>query len=235
MAGVPCFGLPKVLVPPVGRAQRLLGFHCSTVDGHSGYCIDSHCVEGFDLALLLDAAGYDELLGGAGAKDGGYVDGEALHGAFGVDVGVEESGAGVFEPRDGFFRREVDGVLPTFDRDLAGLRVYAEYEGFFAKRLLEVFGEFQADEFVAAGFVGLGGTEEAGAVDDSFCAGFEECFAVCGGLEASSDLTWKSFADHLDEATVFALAHRGVEVDELNDGVLGETLDPVFKVVEGQL
>ena len=40
--------------------------------------------------------------------------GEALHGAFGVDVGVEEGGAGVFEPGDGFFGCEVDGSFQPF-------------------------------------------------------------------------------------------------------------------------
>ena len=76
--------------------------------------------------MLLDASGDDELFGGAGSEDGGYVDGEALHGAFGVDVGVEEGGAGVFEPGDGFFGREVDGVLPAFYCDFAGFGVDAE-------------------------------------------------------------------------------------------------------------
>ena len=113
-----------------------LGFQGAGVDGHAGYGVDSHGVEGFDFALLLDASGYDELLCRAGAEDGGYVDGEALHGAFGVDVGVEEGGAGVFEPGDGFLRGQVDGVFPAFDGYFAGFCVDAEDEGFFAERFL---------------------------------------------------------------------------------------------------
>ncbi len=80
----------------------------------------------------FDSSGYDELFCGAGAEDCGYVDGEALHCAFGVDVGVEEGGAVVFEPGDGFFGGEVDGVLPAFDGYFAGFGVDAEDQGFFA-------------------------------------------------------------------------------------------------------
>ena len=68
-------------------------------------------------------------LRGRGAQDGGDVDGEALHGAFGVDVGVEEGRAVVFEPGDGFFGGEVDGVLPALDGDPAVLGVDGEAEG----------------------------------------------------------------------------------------------------------
>ena len=85
------------------------------------------------------------------------------------------------------------------------------------------------------GFVGFGWAEEAGAVDDSLCAGFEENFAVFGGFEAAAYLAGEAFADHLDEAAVAALAHRGVEIDELDDGVFLEALDPVLEVVEGEL
>src|SRR6185437_8417420 len=60
------------------------------VDGHSGDGVHAHGVEFVNLAALLDAARDDELLGGAGAQDRGDVDGEAGHGALGVDVGVEE-------------------------------------------------------------------------------------------------------------------------------------------------
>src|SRR5260370_2106987 len=115
---------------------RRLDIHGSGVDGHAGYGVDPHGVEGVDFALLLDASGYDELLCGAGSEDGGYVDGEALHGALGVDVGVEEGGAGAFEPGDGFFGSEVYRVLPAFDGDFAGFGVDAEDEGFFAEDFL---------------------------------------------------------------------------------------------------
>ena len=81
------------------------------------------CVELCNLCGGLDAAGDDELFCRAGAENGGDFHGEALHGAFGVDVGVEEGGAGVFEPGDGFLRGEVDGGLPALDGDLAGLGV----------------------------------------------------------------------------------------------------------------
>ncbi len=70
---------------------------------------------------------------GAGSQDGGYFDGEALHGAFGIDVGVEEGGAVVFEPGDGFFGGEVYGVLPAFYGDSSGLGVDAEDQDFFAE------------------------------------------------------------------------------------------------------
>src|SRR5437764_10701534 len=88
---------------------------------------------------------------------------------------------------------------------------------------------------MAARFAGFGCAEETGAVDDSFCAGFEKDASVFGGFEAASDLAGQAFADHLDEAAVLALAHGGVEVDELDDGVFGEAFDPVLEVVEGQL
>ena len=68
--------------------------------------------------------------------------------------------------------------------------------------------------------VGFGLAEEAGAVDDSFCSGFEEGSAVFGGFEAAAYLAGEAFADHLDEGAVVAQTHRGVEVDELNDGIL---------------
>jgi len=117
-------------------SRDCLGFQGAGVDGHAGYGVYAHGVEGFDFALLLDASGYDELLCGAGSEDGGYVDGEALHGALGVDVGVEEGSAVVFEPGDGFFGGEIDGVLPAFDGDFAGFGVDAEDEGFFAEGFL---------------------------------------------------------------------------------------------------
>ena len=47
-------------------------------------------------------------------------------------MGVEEGGAVIFEPGDGFFRGESDGVLPAFDGDLAALGVDREDEGVFA-------------------------------------------------------------------------------------------------------
>ena len=59
--------------------------------------------------------------------------------------------------------------------------------------------------------------------------------SVFGGFEASADLAGQAFADHLDEAAVVALAHGGVEVDELDERVLREAFDPVLEVVEGQL
>ena len=175
------------------------------------------------------------MLCGAGSQDGGYVNGEALHGALGVDVGVEEGGAGVFKPGDGFFGSEVNGVLPAFDGYFAGFGVDTEDECFFAESALEVFGEFEADEFVAADLAGHGCAEEAGAVDETFGSGIEEGAAVACGFEASSNLAGETLADHLDEGAVVALAHGGVEVDELDDGVLGEAVDPVFEVVEGEL
>ena len=88
---------------------------------------------------------------------------------------------------------------------------------------------------MTADVVGHGRAEEAGAIDDSFGAGIEKGFAVFGGFEASSNLTGEAFADHLNEGAVLSLSHRGVEVNELDDGVLGEAFDPVVEVVEGEL
>ena len=82
---------------------------------------------------------------------------------------------------------------------------------------------------------GFGWAEEAGAIDDAFCAGFQEDASVFGGFQAASDLAGEALADHFDEAAIVALAHRGIEVDELNDGVSGEAFNPVFEVVEGEL
>ena len=73
---------------------------------------------------------------------------------------------------------------------------------------------------MAAGGAGFGCAEEAGAVDDSLCAGFEESAAVFGGFEASAYLSGEAFADHFNEAAVLALAHGGVEVDQLHHWVL---------------
>ena len=104
---------------------------------------------------------------------------------------------------------------------LAGFGVDARRpEGFFAECGFEAFGELEMDELVAADVLGFGRAEEAGAVDDSFGAGFEEALAVFGGLEASADLAGETLADHLDEGAVVALAHGGVEVDELDERVL---------------
>ena len=84
-------------------------------------------------------------------------------------MGVEECGAGVFEPGDGFLRREVDGVLPAADGDAAGPGVDGEAEGVLAERALEIRGELEADELVAAflrGGIGFGfGRAEVDALD----------------------------------------------------------------------
>ena len=132
MAGIPCLAKRKLFGPPVGRVlEGCLRAYGSAIDGHSCDCVDSHGVESVYFAAFFDSSGYDQLLGGACSEDGGYVDGEALHGAFGVDVGVEEGGTVVFEPGDGFFRSEVDGVFPAFDGDFAAFGVDAEDQGFF--------------------------------------------------------------------------------------------------------
>ena len=86
----------------------------------------------------------------ARAQRGRDIEREALHCALGVHVGVEEGGAEVLEPGDGLLRREVDGVLPSLDGDAAVLGVDGEAEGAFAERALQLLGEFEADDFVAA-------------------------------------------------------------------------------------
>jgi len=101
---------------------------------------------------------------------------------------------------------------------LPALVVDAEDQCFFAECLLEVFGELEVNELVAAGLVGFGCAEEAGAVDDSLRTGFEKGSSVFGGFEAAAYLTGQALADHFNEAAVLALAHGGVEVDQLDDG-----------------
>ena len=83
--------------------------------------------------------------------------------------------------------------------------------------------------------LGGGCAEETGAIDDAFGAGVEQGLAVGCGLEASADLAGQALADHLDEGAVVALAHGGVEVDELDERVGREAVDPVLEVVEGEL
>lgn len=114
-----------------------LCFHGSAVDGHACYGVYAHGVQVVDFLLFLDAAGDDQLFRGAGAQDAGDVHGESGHGSFGVDVGVEEGGAVVLKPGDGFLRREVYVFLPAFDGDLATLGVNGEDELVFAERLVE--------------------------------------------------------------------------------------------------
>ncbi len=100
--------------------------------------------------------------------------------------------------------------------------------------VLESFGELEVDDLVTANVVWTGDAEEAGAVDDSLGSSVQEHLAVFGGFEASADLAGEAFADHFDEGAVVAEAHGGVEIDELDERILGEALDPVFEVVEGK-
>ena len=229
------FSIPESLsAPGCSSSNHWLCFDGAGVDGHAGYGVDPHRVESIDFVLLLDAARHDELFGGARSEDRGYVDGKALHRAFGVDMRVEEGGAGVFKPGDCFFRSEIDGVSPAFDGDFARFGIDAEDQGFFTEGSHEVFSEFEVDEFVAAGLVAFGRAEQAGAIDDSLCAGFKENTAVFGRSEASPDLTRKTFCDHLDQVAVVALTHRGIEIDQLDDRIFREAFDPVVEVVEGE-
>ncbi len=59
--------------------------------------------------------------------------------------------------------------------------------------------------------------------------------ASSADFEASADLAGEARAEHIDEVAVVALAHGGVEVDELDEGVPGEAGDPGLEVVEGEL
>ena len=202
------------------------GVHGSGVDGHPGYGVHAHPVERVDLCLGADASGDDQLAGGGGAEGGGDGGGEALHGAFGVDVGVEEGGAEVLEPGDCFLGREGDGVLPAADGDASVFCVDGEDECVFSEVALEGGGE---------GLVDAVRGEEGGAEDDAAGAGVEECAGVFGGAEAATDLAGEALAEHFDEGAVRALSHGGVEVDELDEGVRGEAFDPGLEVIEGEL
>ena len=51
------FCLHKYFLPCTSLDK--LRFHGAGVDGHAGYCVYAHGVEGFDFALLLDASGDD--------------------------------------------------------------------------------------------------------------------------------------------------------------------------------
>lgn len=192
-------------------------------------------VEFVDFGLGADAAGDDKLFGRAGAQDGGGFDGETLHCSFGVDVGVEEGGAVVFEPGDGLFGGEVDVFFPTFDGDFAVFGVDGEDEVLFAEGGVEGLREGEIEDGVTLAIGLVVAAEEGGAVDDSGCAEVEHALTVLRGAEAAAHLAGEVAGELLDEGGVGALAHGGVEIDELDEGILLEAVDPVVEVVEGEL
>src|SRR5262245_41935896 len=61
-----------------------------SVDGHADDGVDAHAIEAVDLLLRDDATGDDQLAGGGGAQRGHALEGEAGHGSFAVNVGVEK-------------------------------------------------------------------------------------------------------------------------------------------------
>ena len=160
---------------------------------------------------------------------------------------IEERGAEVFQPCDGFLRRQVDGILPSLHRDAAILGVDGKAERVFAQRALQILGKFELDQFVASRrfgcpihrgvwrWVGWFDTEEARPVDDTPGTGVEQRAAIRSGLEPTADLAGQTATDALDQRAVLALSHRRIEIDQLHQGVFCEPLNPVIKVVEGKL
>src|SRR6187402_126755 len=217
------------------RTRKGLGLHRPRVYGHARDGIYAHVVEFGNLVRGLDATGDNELLGRAGAKDRSNFDGEAAHGAFGVDMGIEKGGAGVFEPGNGLFRREVHGFLPTLHGDFAVLRIDGEDELLFAKLLLEILGKRKVEDGVALAIGLVVSTEERRTIDYALRTEVEETLAILGGLETSTDLARELVGEARDERGVRTLAHGGVEVDELHERIFAEAFDPVIEVVKGEL
>lgn len=182
-------------------------------------------MEGIDFGLVADASGDNEPAGGEGAKGSGGVDGKALESAFGIDVGVEEGSAVGLKSGNGLGRGDADLVAPAADGDAARFCINTSDKLIGSDGGGDGGGEFSID----AGFVKESGTE-----DDAARAGIEECLGLLRGADASADLDGETGGDLANESPVVAGAFGGVEVDELDEGVSGEALDPVIEVVEGE-
>jgi len=149
-------------------------------------------------------------------------------------MGVEECGTVVLEPGDRLFGSEIDVLLPAFHGYLAVLGVDGEDELIFAKLLIKSSGEVEIDDGVFLAVCGVVSTEERATVDDAFGAEIEETLAVIGCLQSAANLAGELTGEAGDEVGVRALSHGCVEIDELNERVLAETVDPVIEVVEGE-
>ena len=161
---------------------------------------------------------------------------------------VQERRARIFEPGDRFFWREVDLLLPPAHGDLAGFRVHGEAKGILAQRFLQAFRELQPDELVppacrppgcpihdGTSVVSGLAAKKARPIDHPLCARFKEPLPVLCRAQAAPHLAGQPFADLLNQRAVVALAHRGVEVDQLHEGIARKPLDPVLEVVERKL
>jgi len=73
------------------------------------------------------------------------VHGNALHQAFGVNVRVEECAAERVECAYGFFGRERDRLLPTFDCDAAVASIDSKDEFLGAELVVKFTGKVQVD------------------------------------------------------------------------------------------
>ena len=92
-------------------------------------------------------------------------------------------------------------------------------------------------------FCGEGGVDGRRAVvlakqrradDDALRAGLEHVLRALDGVNAAARLARQALGDLLHERGVIALAHGGVEIDELHQRIAREFFDPVFEIVEGQ-
>ena len=162
-----------------------------------------------------DAAGGGDFERRGGAQTAKPVEVGALHHAFLIDVGAEETGAVGLERAQHLLGGEIGGLLPALDYDAA------------------VFGIERNDEPVAADGVAHGGEERS--VDarlgkrrrahDHFSRSlFDQGPRPLDRSHAAADARGRATGKHAHQAVVRAAAHGGVEIDDLNFGERGEAL-----------
>jgi len=196
------------------------------VDGHAYDRVDGHGVELINFGLAANAAGDNQLALGKLAEASGGIDGKALHETFAIDMGVEKRGGVGFELGDGIVWRQVDTRLPSLDGDATVFCVDTGDYAICTDTLRELSGECGVD---CAGI-----RKERGANDDALRACIQHLLRAINRVDAASGLAGETLGDLRDERGVIALAHGGIEIDQLDQRESRELFNPVFEVVESE-
>ena len=147
--------------------------------------------------------------------DGGEVD--ALQQAFVVDVRVEELGAVRLERLDGLGRRDGQRLPPAVDGQPAASNVDRDDDVLAADGVADLRGERQVRAAVL---------EERRAQDDLARARLNHVLRAFGRADAAADAAGQLAGHTPHQVVVVAGAHRGVEVDELNQWEVLEAPHP---------
>ena len=160
------------------------------------------------------------------AQARGSLDGEALHRSFGVDMSVEKCGDVGIKLRYRIVGSQRHLRLPSLHGDAAILRVDAGYD--VLAPMLSA--SFDANVCIDRAFR----RKKRRADDDSLRSSVQDLPCALDGVNAAAGLHRQPLRDLLHQRGIVALAHRRVEVDQLDQRKLRELLDPIFKIVEGQ-